>query len=86
MTDMPLKLVVFDCDGTLVDSQHNIITCMREAFTYKGLEAPGDAAIRSIIGLNLDQAIHSLMNEKDDETLLLSLVDAYKNAFMTQRL
>ncbi|HKY87328.1 MAG TPA: HAD hydrolase-like protein, partial [Pseudorhodoplanes sp.] len=28
----PRKLVIFDCDGTLVDSQHMICAAMQQAF------------------------------------------------------
>ena len=34
----PILLVVFDCDGTLVDSQAVIVACMRQAFERQGLE------------------------------------------------
>lgn len=86
MQNAPLKLVVFDCDGTLVDSQFNIIHCMEQSFTACGLVPPEDRAVRSIIGLNLDQAIHELMIEKNDPDLLGRLVDGYKNAFREHRL
>lgn len=82
----PLKLVVFDCDGTLVDSQYNIIHCMNQSFSACGLPVPPDPAVRSIIGLNLEQAIHELMTEKEDLELLHRLVDNYKQAFHAHRL
>ena len=82
----PLKLVVFDCDGTLVDSQYNIISCMTEAFEDNQQKAPADDAVRSIIVLNLDQAIHELMQDKADYDLLDRLVEGYKKAFQRQRL
>ncbi len=82
----PLKLVVFDCDGTLVDSQYNIISCMTEAFEDNQQKAPVDDAVRSIIGLNLDQAIQELMEDKADYDLLDRLVEGYKKAFQRQRL
>mgnify|MGYP000918244321 CR=1 FL=1 len=40
MSDAPLRLAVFDCDGTLVDSQHSIVACMSAAFAAAGLAAP----------------------------------------------
>ena len=43
-----IRLAVFDCDGTLVDSQHAIITCMQAAFDYERLPRPSDNQIRSI--------------------------------------
>jgi len=85
MASGSLKLVVFDCDGTLVDSQYNIIRCMTESFGEEGLTAPSDHDVRSIIGLNLDQAIHQLMEEKNDQGQLSRLVDGYKRAFFRQR-
>ena len=35
-----IRLVVFDCDGTLVDSQHVIVAAMGQAFADNGLPAP----------------------------------------------
>ncbi|MEH6496866.1 MAG: HAD-IA family hydrolase [Pseudomonas marincola] len=86
MQASPLKLVVFDCDGTLVDSQYNIIHCMEQSFSACSLAVPEDRAIRSIIGLNLDEAIHELMVEKEDPDLLHRLVEGYKAAFKEHRL
>ena len=50
-------LVVFDCDGTLVDSAHNVIACMRGAFEGAGQPVPEDNLIRRTIGLNPDMAV-----------------------------
>jgi len=55
MTD--LRLVIFDVDGTLVDSQADILASMRAAFASAGLEAPARAEILSIVGLSLPLAI-----------------------------
>ncbi len=85
MTDSPLKLVVFDCDGTLVDSQHNIIQCMELAFHTNGLPKPSPHDVRGIIGLNLDQAIFELLPVKDDRGLWSRVVSTYKQAFFEQR-
>jgi phosphoglycolate phosphatase len=54
------KLVVFDCDGTLVDSQHGIRACMIEACRGAGLAEPGPEAIRKVIGPSLEHAIRLL--------------------------
>jgi phosphoglycolate phosphatase len=56
----PYRLVIFDCDGTLVDSQHNIVTAMREAFTAFGRAAPEAEDIRHQVGLTLEIAIERL--------------------------
>ena len=51
------RLAVFDCDGTLVDSQATICLAMERGFAACGLAAPGDAATRGIIGLSLVEAM-----------------------------
>ena len=80
----PLRLIVFDCDGTLVDSQHGIIACMEMAWRAHGLAAPCPAAVRQVVGLNLDEAIAALAPEVGAE-LVLRLVDSYKQAFFELR-
>jgi phosphoglycolate phosphatase len=75
-----LKLVVFDCDGTLVDSQHMIVAAMERAFAGFGLPTPGRAAILSVVGLSLDQAVRRLV-PPSIETDIAVLAEAYKSAF-----
>lgn len=53
-------LVVFDCDGTLVDSQHGIVSAMAAAAQALGLAVPEPAAVRHVVGLSLDEAISRL--------------------------
>lgn len=60
MPGRPLRLAVFDLDGTLVDSQHGIIASMRAAFESQNLKPPEAAAIRATIGLPLDTAIERI--------------------------
>jgi len=59
--EAPLRLAVFDCDGTLFDSQHLIVTCMAEACAGRGFGRPDPAAVRRVIGLPLVQAIGQLL-------------------------
>jgi phosphoglycolate phosphatase len=57
------RLFIFDWDGTLMDSEHQIVHCMTAAITEAGLVAPGRGAIRGIIGLGLPEAIACLLPE-----------------------
>ncbi len=80
----PVRLVVFDCDGTLVDSQHNICAAMRAAFLGGGRDAPTDDAIRRIVGLSLNEAVVAL--DPDIQNPELEMVMAgYKENFMLIR-
>lgn len=80
----PLRLVLFDVDGTLVDSQNAITGAMNEAFSGAGLPVPPRGAILSIVGLSLDRAMAQLAPEADAATHA-ALVDGYKHAYMTSR-
>ena len=65
-TDIPYRLFVFDCDGTLVDSQHNIIAAMAEAWKRHDLSAPAAQDVRRIVGLTLEVAIARLLPQASD--------------------
>lgn len=84
-TTGPLRLILFDVDGTLVDSQATIVACMTEAFVAEGLEPPQRAAILSIVGLSLPQALAQLAAT---QTIPVqdALVAGYKRAYQAARL
>jgi phosphoglycolate phosphatase len=81
---MSNRLALFDCDGTLVDSQANICLSMEEAFVLGGLTAPTRPAIRRIIGLSVVEAIAALSPELDDSRHR-ALAEDYKSAFFRLR-
>ena len=78
------KLALFDCDGTLVDSQHNIILCMDTAFQRAGLAPPPRAATKAIVGLSLLPAMQVLVPEGPHD-LHGQLAEDYKSAFQQRR-
>ncbi len=81
------RLAVFDCDGTLVDSQHVIITCMRAAFASEGLAAPDGDAVRHLVGLQLAESVAKLARAENvhDAVRLARIVAAYRESFFTLR-
>ena len=78
-------LVVFDCDGTLVDSQHSIVSVMEDVFKSSDLLVPSPVAIRSIIGLSLEEAIESLLSMSEQEGNVGSMAQSYKDKFFALR-
>lgn len=80
----PLQLSVFDIDGTLVDSQREIVAAMRAAFESCALRAPEPARILSIVGLSLPQAIAQLAPDLS-EAAQTRLVHGYKQHFAQDR-
>jgi phosphoglycolate phosphatase len=79
-----LRLAVFDCDGTLVDSQHVIVTCMHAAFSGEGMTVPTADAVRRVIGLPLEECMARL-SPREAAARHLRLTEAYKDHFFTLR-
>ncbi len=77
---MTLRLAIFDCDGTLVDSQHSIVAAMQSAFDAVSLPCPARAEVLSIVGLSLPQAMARLMPEAEPG-FHLEIAEHYKQAF-----
>lgn len=75
-----LKLIIFDVDGTLVDSQGDILGAMRGAFASEGLEPPVREDVLGIVGLSLPQAMERLVPELG-VVRRTRLVEAYKSAY-----
>jgi phosphoglycolate phosphatase len=74
------RLIVFDCDGTLVDSQHSIVAAMRIAFEDSGLDEPDPVAVRHVVGLTLEEAIARLLPRAIPE-LHRQVASVYRRAF-----
>ncbi|MCH2078304.1 MAG: HAD-IA family hydrolase [Rhodobacteraceae bacterium] len=72
-----MRLILFDFDGTLVDSQAHIVGSMEAAFTSQGLTPPTQAETLSIVGLSLPRAMAVLSPEGPTD----DLVAAYKQAY-----
>lgn len=79
-----VKLAVFDCDGTLIDSQVNILRAMRQAFDGHDLPPPADHDIRRVVGLSLVETMQ-ILEPRADAALHESLAQAYKQAFWRLR-
>ena len=86
------KLAVFDCDGTLVDSQHFIVETMTAAFRETGRIAPPPTAIRRIVGLSLETAIASLLGGEErapppdiNHPTVRELAELYRQYFFALR-
>lgn len=84
MTGQP-RLVVFDVDGTLIDSQHQIHAAMTDAFAATGLPVPDLASILRIVGLSLPEAMAVLQPDLA-EVEHARIVQAYKDSFNTRKL
>ena len=79
-----VRLIVFDCDGTLVDGQGAVVSAMEAAFAQFALPAPEAALIRRSVGLSLPQAVRRIAPDCNDDAVR-DIVGAYKSAFRAAR-
>lgn len=61
------RLIVFDVDGTLVDSQQAIFAAMAAAFAEHGLPAPDIAQVRRQVGLSVEETMARLLPAGEEE-------------------
>lgn len=75
-------LLVFDWDGTLMDSTSTIARALQAGFRDVGLPAPSLRDCNYVIGYGLKEAMYYLAPESD-EAQVARLVDAYKHNFLS---
>lgn len=78
------KLALFDCDGTMVDSQANICASMDQAFITHGLTPPDHHQTRRIVGLSLQEAVRQLLPDQED-VLVTAVTQSYRDGFFELR-
>lgn len=83
---MPRKqfdLVVFDWDGTLMDSTATIVRCIQAAARDLGLAVPDDRSASYVIGLGLQEAMQVAMPGLDPKHYP-RLVERYRYHYLTK--
>ncbi|MFN3945717.1 MAG: HAD-IA family hydrolase [Allosphingosinicella sp.] len=78
------RLAIFDCDGTLVDSQANICLAMEDCFARAGLPAPCRDRTRRVVGLSLVEAMRAMLPDADHDAHV-ALAEDYKLSFQRLR-
>lgn len=78
------RLIVFDVDGTLIDSQHVIVDAMAAAFAALGQPMPAREAVLGIVGLSLNEAMAALAPHLP-EADTLRLAEHYRDRFVARR-
>ena len=78
-----MRLIIFDVDGTLVDSQNFIVEAQKRAFLSLGMEPATRERALSIVGLSLDEAFTELMDGDASKAPILS--QAYRQAWQVMR-
>ncbi|MGB1238970.1 MAG: HAD hydrolase-like protein, partial [Pseudomonadales bacterium] len=77
-----MKLLIFDWDGTVMDSSARIVSSMRAGAAEIALEVPSEDAVRDIIGLGLSEAIDILVpgiSARDNQRLAQAYAKHYRD-------
>lgn len=75
------ELLVFDWDGTLMDSQAKIVSCLQAAIRDLQLPPLGVEALSNVIGLGLAEAVNTLYPGSDVK-LQQAMSDRYRHHFL----
>ena len=83
MTDY--DLIIFDWDGTLVDSIDWIVECIQSITEVQNLEKPSKQACKDIIGLSLSEAMLTLFPGLSDDAKV-DMVAAYRKIYLQKKI
>ena len=78
-----MRLVIFDMDGTLIDSVALIVETVTAAFEALGEPAPTEAAIRAISGITAREAM-AILAPAADEALIERITDSYGREYQSR--
>jgi phosphoglycolate phosphatase len=78
-----MKLVIFDIDGTLVDSQHLICGAVHQVYDRHGLPKPTRERVLALVGLSLPDTFTRLADGAAHP--IEAMVESYREAFSTLR-
>jgi len=80
---MRYSLIVFDWDGTLIDSTSSIATCIQEAAREMGLRVPDRKRASHVIGLGLQDSLRQAVPDLAPEKYA-AFIDAYRRQFLAR--
>lgn len=78
---MSTRLIIFDWDGTLMDSCQRIVNCMQRAAEELALPVPSPEAAKELIGLSMQEITDRLLPDADSEASE-SFVRVYRDLFL----
>ncbi len=81
MKNKKYEMVIFDWDGTLMDSERKIINCFQKAARDLDIPQPDDASVRDIIGLGMAEAVAKVFGDSSDAERQ-ALIEQYRHHFL----
>jgi phosphoglycolate phosphatase len=83
MAKKQFDFIVFDWDGTLMDSTATIVTCIQAAARDLGLPVPNESAAAYVIGLSLLDAMQAAVPGLDSR-LYPKMVERYRYHYLAK--
>ena len=83
MSRRPFNLLVFDWDGTVMDSEAQIVACLQASIQDLGLPERSNDEAKNIIGLGLREAVETLYPGTSEQTHI-DLVDRYRYHWLAE--
>lgn len=77
------ELIVFDWDGTLLDSAGAIVACIQAAAVDLGMAPPAEERARHVIGLGLSEALRHALPDLEQERHM-ELADRYRHHYLSR--
>ncbi|MBR9906561.1 MAG: HAD-IIIA family hydrolase [Gammaproteobacteria bacterium] len=78
---MKFPLVIFDWDGTLMDSVGRIVSSMQRTAAQLHLKQPSEIAVRDIIGISLEPAIEKLFGRLSNADMA-AFIEVYRQQYV----
>ncbi|MBW8183873.1 HAD-IIIA family hydrolase [Shewanella nanhaiensis] len=75
------ELVIFDWDGTLMDSVGKIVACMQQTAKVLEFPTPSEVAVRNIIGLSMQEALNTLYPD-GNESVYRQMIQVYRQQYL----
>jgi len=79
---MQARLILFDCDGTLMNSHHHIIAVMQASFAECGFAVPTRETVLPVIGLSLGLAVQRLLPDEEPD-VAARITERYRELYHT---
>jgi phosphoglycolate phosphatase len=79
-----IRLLIFDWDGTLMDSEAHIVASIQHAMQTMDLDIQSRDQIKNVIGLGMREAIFTLFHEHVGEDFIEQFIDGYRQHFFKE--
>ncbi|MGV6816573.1 MAG: HAD family hydrolase [Thiotrichales bacterium] len=76
-------VLIFDWDGTLMDSESHIVSCLARSLASVGAEPQPDDVLKQVIGLGLNEAMRQLLPDVEN-AVIEQTAEAYRAQFFAK--